>query len=267
MNTAERRHGFPSYSWAGWYGQIFFEGVVPFHETSAKKKNDWLSNQTWIIWYKYEPSTKQVSPVWDISQNSGFLVATDDDIGYRKRQPFRSQRAASRLSGNIGTTKPSQRGDTIDVTQYSYPLLQFWTATAYFKAIVSKSQETTKMKSLVLDIFDRNDNYSGCVYKNTASADNYVEESEPIELILLSKCWKPCDGSEQQALASIQEHMRLNSATKVYSNDYEDGCLFWALWIRWDGGVAERVGIAQIFQAAMEESLEPGPIWKEILLS
>ncbi|KAF4816631.1 Vacuolar membrane-associated protein iml1 [Colletotrichum siamense] len=268
-NTLERRPGFPSYTWAGWYGQVFFDDCYTRQGMAdpAIKKSDWLSNHTWIVWYKYEPQTGAVSLVWDIDQEPAFTEATADDVGYHSRRLFRPNSEATRLSGNIETTKPSQRRFTVDHIQYSYPLLQFWTVTTYFKATVSKEDNSSEIKVVVLDLFDGNGDYCGYVHQNKASTDIHTDNSEPIELILLSECWKPLNENEKYSLLDIQEGIGRCGITENYSKDYEGRSLFWALWIRWDDNVAERVGIAQIFQTAMEESLEPGPVWKEIILA
>lgn len=109
--------------------------------------------------------------------------------------------------------------------------------------------------------------YCGFVYKNRASTDNIrTDHLGLIELILLSECWKPVDDERKCLAEEIKKHVGSTFTNEVYYKDYERGRTFWALWIEWNGGVAERVGIAETFQAAMEESLELGPIWKEILL-
>lgn len=257
-DTTERRHGFPSYSWASWNGQIFIDSV--------DDSKSWLSNQTWIIWYKYEPSNGTVSLVWDSDQHSGFPTTSENDVEHRSRRIFRSNSAAARLSGNMEITKPSTRYNSIDHTQHSYPLLQFWTVTAYFRAAVYKEHGIGRFNGLVLDVFDRNDDYCGCVYSNTSSTYIQRQDKEPLELILLSACWRSGDMDDTHVLPAVRRRVYWNRATEKYARDFDDKLFLWALWIRWDGGVAERVGIGQIFHTAVEESLEPGPTWKEILL-
>ncbi|KAF4846576.1 hypothetical protein CGCSCA4_v006065 [Colletotrichum siamense] len=256
--STKRRRGFPSYSWAGWHGQIRFRD--PFSaSTSTEIKNNWLSNQTWIDWYKHEPSTGAVTRIWDVNQNPDFLEATEGDIGYRNIRSFRPKSRESRLYLNDATTHPSPRYHAIDQTQYPYPLLQFWTVSVYFSVTFSKDQEA-------IDILDRNGDYCGYAYQNAVATDTHIEELEPIELVILSECWKSDNRDEQIGRYELRKHMSSISANEEYSREFEDRNFFMALWIHWDGDVAERVGIAQIFQAAMEESLEPGPVWKEILL-
>jgi hypothetical protein len=47
----------------------------------------------------------------------------------------------------------------------------------------------------------------------------------------------------------------------------EDLKYYNALLIEWQGGIAERRGFAVMPQDAVENSLPPGPEWKEILLA
>jgi hypothetical protein len=42
--------------------------------------------------------------------------------------------------------------------------------------------------------------------------------------------------------------------------------LFWALYIVWKDGIAERQGVAQILSTSVGKSSAPGPVIKEILL-
>ncbi|GAB1318643.1 hypothetical protein MFIFM68171_08853 [Madurella fahalii] len=58
-----RRQGFPSYSWAGWRGEAWFD----VHDNL----NDWLRTRTWIIWYQRRHG-EEVRPVWDPAANKSF---------------------------------------------------------------------------------------------------------------------------------------------------------------------------------------------------
>ncbi|KAH9236581.1 hypothetical protein K456DRAFT_50443 [Colletotrichum gloeosporioides 23] len=259
--SSKRRRGFPSYSWTGWCGRVCFFGLSSRSSEDIKIINDWLSSNNWIVWYKYETSTGAISRVWDVSQNTDSPEATENDIGYCHRRAFQFKNAASRLLCNNPTTEPSPHYRTTFQGQYSYPLLQFWTVSVNFK--VSEPEESSSSQPR-FDLLDRNGHYCGYVYQYHKEPTCIgIHEGTKIELILLSECWKVEDDDVSD---DGKQDKHKYPSTGFYFKNYKGGDLFWALWIRWDGDVAERVAIAQIFQPAVEESLERGPVWKEILL-
>ena len=74
-----------------------------------------------------------------------------------------------------------------------------------------------------------------------------------VELILLSECRDAMPGSE---LCEVEDSCRIAWD------------LYWVMLIQREeeGMIAERCGLGQIYQTAVNASLEPGPVWKEIVL-
>ncbi|KAI8710994.1 HET domain-containing protein [Fusarium sp. LHS14.1] len=87
----------------------------------------------------------------------------------------------------------------------------------------------------------------------------HFDFTRSFQFILLSECWAPKSIIEE-TLAEEQDEDD-NNAPK------EDLKYYNALLKEWQGGIAERRGFAVILQDAVENSLPPGPVWKDILLA
>lgn len=80
----------------------------------------------------------------------------------------------------------------------------------------------------------------------------------------MSHCQEPTWNS---ALVSRKETvLTSDSEEAIPVGDGHPWDLFWALFIVWKDGIAERQGVAQIFSAAVGKSCTPGPQIKTILL-
>lgn len=119
--TFGRRHGFPSYSWAGWRGKYWY--ILHRHSDD----NIWLTESTWIVWYK-RSARGTLNLVWDFLANEDFPYHDDMYIGYRKRRAFQSPVP---VPFPTSRTQPTEDlGRMIPVL--NYPVLQFWTLSALF---------------------------------------------------------------------------------------------------------------------------------------
>lgn len=130
LGGLHRRQNFPSYSWAGWRGQISV--------TMPRLLNQWLEEHTWIIWYK-RSSAGVLDPVWDPSANESFPMGDLNYPGYRLRRPFRPPPG---VEIETARTYPTQTIDSESMPKTEYPLLQFWTVAAYFKIRLKKAIPT-----------------------------------------------------------------------------------------------------------------------------
>jgi hypothetical protein len=85
-----------------------------------------------------------------------------------------------------------------------------------------------------------------------------------VECILMSHCQEPTWNS---ALVLREETVLTSDSEETGSvRDDHPWDLFWALYIVWKDGIAERQGVAQILSASVGKSCAPGPEVKEILL-
>src|SRR2546430_8398601 len=57
-STFQRRLGFPSYSWSGWKGRVYWDvqDTNWYSDPLDSIRKDWLASNTWTIWYERPPS-------------------------------------------------------------------------------------------------------------------------------------------------------------------------------------------------------------------
>ncbi|KAL2019684.1 hypothetical protein VTK56DRAFT_9303 [Thermocarpiscus australiensis] len=221
-----RREGFPSYSWAGWRGGIDVEMIGDL--------NDWLQNQTWIIWYKRSTSGV-VNLVWDPAANESFPFHDTEAEGYRQRSPFqcalleeKTSRTAPTENLAVGNPRP-------------YPLLQFWTLSVFLKI------DSIDVFRPAGKLADRRGTVRGTVTFDGFEETNFFESEEPVEVILLSEANSPIPGNFEVAAPWNFYHVMLVERSAE--------------------GVVERRGIGAIDQESIYWSYPPGPVWKEVLLA
>lgn len=134
-------------------------------------------------------------------------------------------------------TQPSTYFDDGKPFPRPYPVLQFWTLAVYFNIEV----RSTKRGVLegIAGILNPDNNIScGSVSLDGFEEMPFFESLGPFEFILLSEDYGV-------------------SETETYN----------VMLLEWVDGVAERRGLGHLSKDAVHLSLDPGPIWKEILLA
>ncbi|KAI1414331.1 heterokaryon incompatibility protein-domain-containing protein [Hypoxylon sp. FL1857] len=238
----QRREGFPSWSWAGWIGPLHYGHFEP------GDKNEWLCNSTWIVWYKRDASGV-VSLVWDPEETPDFDSTNTELVGYRERRKFQLGTQSTNSGVPIAYTMPSLNLPLQTVSR-PYPMLQFWTMAGFYTVSKSKLHhdfQLEELEDLRYDVYDAR--HMPCGFLLTDGARPDFQPGRVVELIMLS-----------------EDSMWMNSASFSDDEFGRSGDVYWALYIEWDGSIAERRGICQIYRSAVEQSLEPGPVWKEIIL-
>src|SRR5947207_7376195 len=139
----QRRPMFPSYSWAGWTGNVECEEPSPnYHDPNwdgengefdveshtndeyfammAKSSEKWLAQNTWIIWYERTPS------------GSPRLISSLDERNDRRVEIIHNKRKFFKrhVDGPFLQTAPKQDAPQLKVPPYS--VLQFWTVIVVF---------------------------------------------------------------------------------------------------------------------------------------
>lgn len=236
----ERRHGFPSWSWCGWIGPLSYnDWTYRPNDPGSDTRNNWLTNNTWIVWYERSPSG-MVSPVFDAVSDEHTGATRRGDVSYRKRVPFSS---GSRTL-KIGTARTTPSLSLLPGTATRpYPILQFWTVMV---ELTLDTMKTDGYAESVFSVKDRNGQYCGYVNLDTKRPAVLPQR---FNLIILSE---------------LSENVEFGAL-----GDYDvgvSGSLYWAMYIEWDAGVAERRGLGIVYHDALECSFEPGPAWIEILL-
>ena len=227
-----RRKQFPSYTWAGWIGEVDGDTAV-----EATKMNDWLRNRTWIIWYKRSPAGI-VNPVWDIMANEEFPVNNSDYVGYRTRSQF-----GSRYDVNSTRTWPTE---TLQFERYlpDYPVLQFWTLAVWL------SMNDFEVFTAMATIVDRVGNKCGYLQMDGFEDDEFFQPNARYEFIIIS-----------------ESYSRDYDCSCRRSSYDPKPILYNALVLEWSGGIAERRGFGILCHCALGRAHLPSPWWKEILLA
>ncbi|KAI8721652.1 HET domain-containing protein [Fusarium sp. LHS14.1] len=236
-----RRPAFPSYSWTGWSGS--FKTCLRSIRLSY---NDMLRDKTWIIWYKRSTSGI-VSLVWDPSCEPFFPLDDLTFVGYRERRPFGDGR---HTPAGLDTSRTSPSA-TIEFSRGipSCHILQFWTISTFYTI------SNLDVFDAIGDLVDSNGDKCGFVSLDGFEETTYFESQTHFELILLSEAQFVSD-----------QHLR-SCSTSSYPTADGSWNLFNVLLLEWQGGLAERRGVGCLIQEAVDNSLAPGPVWKEILLA
>jgi hypothetical protein len=230
-----RRPEFPSYSWAGWRGSLDVDDV----QYVLSDLNDWLYRNTWIIWYKRSKSGI-TNLVWDVMAHEAFAHATKEDLGYRQRSPFGKRH---QFKFSTSRTVPTE---TIHFERQppGYPVLQFWTLAVHLRIV---NIDVFEAEAVLLD---NQQNKCGILYMDGFEQDTFFENGLRYEFILLS------EGTEPNVSKALSNTCGLDMKSYYH-----------VLVLEWKGGIAERRGYGKISLPAVDRSFEPGPEWKEILLS
>ncbi|KAK1834103.1 heterokaryon incompatibility protein-domain-containing protein [Podospora conica] len=226
-----RRPEFPSYSWAGWQGDL-----GRFRRVADSHIRPWLKRHTWISWYTINGSSRTTpSIVWK-RQNSVPFSWEGLDFGET-------------------TTVPSITPPVARNSRNNSVYLRFWTLSislsiprqnrglgGWYKIHDKDGEECGKINlGAVRD--DVSENEATSVFFN---------DTGPYEFILLS-------GIQRRS----SRWYGFTDTTPETAGDHE---LYNVMLLKWDGDVAERRGIGEVWKRGVLNSLDPGPTWKEITL-
>ena len=245
-STLRRRSSFPSYSWTGWQGSIIAD-LSYLDLDNNSRLNDWFLKRTWIIWHKRSPSGI-TNLVWDPGASDSFHSPDTKHWGYRHKRLFSDHR---RISKQLNTRRkiPTEEVSFSRVVP-AYPILQFWTVSVFYTITDIDVFEATGY------LADLNNAKCGFAWLDSFEETTFFESKGPFEVILLS-----------EACA----HDAYQKFDGDFNLDYPEVINQWRyyniLLLEWQGGIAERRGFGVIFQGAVDNSLAPGPVWKEIFLA
>ncbi|KAI1344551.1 HET-domain-containing protein [Xylariaceae sp. FL0016] len=228
----KRRDIFPSWSWSGWFGQIYYN-------YGSGNVANWISKNTWIIWYQRTESG-ELCPT----------LGVDDSKVSRARELF----------GSLCDTSQTEASSDIasEALKRPYALLQFWTASVHFALRrIDQDRGEQMMWSFGLywtcttcEVLDEDGANRGFVTLDDPQSSNNNYGSA--ELIILSASAENPTGagkvSDPRGMAG-------------------GGAYLWVMVVEWVGGVAERKGIGKLHRGALASAQAPGLTWKEIILA
>ncbi|OCL13977.1 HET-domain-containing protein [Glonium stellatum] len=251
-----RRFGFASWSWAGWHGQVhwFHDGLIPSGINEGRSEQEqvqgWLKKQTWITWYSN----------WGASMNTlcdGPSPLRTTSVGtneHTKRFPS--------LANNFLPSKAKLKGRAGEPQYHRF--LQFWTVSAVFNI------RPTTISSIRYSAADPEFLGAGLAIYHITNADDCV-----CGWVLLDESWAVSVETKHEfiMLAAGKHHMDFERPHadhpwkdwRYKADELLDGYFeYYTMMIRWNEGVAERLGLGRVMQQALDHGC--GARWKEILL-
>ncbi|KAK0670033.1 heterokaryon incompatibility protein-domain-containing protein [Cercophora samala] len=246
-----RRPGFPSYSWAGWRGEVLTVFMSKFK--SLFEIEVWLSSRsTWIVWYitdtngRTAPISDQVSPV-----DRQALQRNVDE----KRSWLYPEVPPVLFEGVLSGLPSLERMPSSMPNPKPYPLLRFWTLVVSLKILI------TDVFTYEARLLGKNDEDCGWVsldgFENSES-DAVLGDGNSIEVVILS------EGCPQSAF--FNDGKRVGNLLRLTEREHTYGLYYNVILVEWDGGIAERRGFGWIRKDALPLSCHPGPVWKEITM-
>lgn len=229
LQPLSRRPAFPSYSWLGWKGELkFMEGFYFF--------------EAWINWYVRYPSTGEILPIErpSVSLQERAQVtgkwASDYVATYRQPDFGVRPRECTPMDHGVPSERPAKPHPSP-----TFSLLCFSTLAVFF--------ELTGI-DYVKCVADVTHPVRGTIAVVTLDGFDEYPPARHAEFILLSKT-TPSDDD------LVEAGLRLSFSSKE---------VYMIMLIEWIDGVAERRGIGFMDALEVENSLAPGPVWKDITL-
>lgn len=254
-----RRAGFPSYSWAGWKGQVLCPWPEPddFASESSESSDEDSFNvdrltlqaretaakNSWIIWYERPPQGA-----------ARLLCERDEDPGRQREIKTRKHdlfKRRARMEHSVMETRPTATLGHLRLPEYS--VLQFWTVSLRLQI-----QEFPVPSAHRADIVNNKGNVCGQVKLPKGLRPAYGTSAEFI--LLLST------NVTEALVENPQRWNKVDSAGAMQMARGEPLELYKVMWIESHEGVSERVAVGEIEQRALRYAVESKPVWKEIIL-
>jgi len=226
----KRRKIFPSYSWAGWIGQITYHERTTIQSGAT---NFWLRRRTWIVWYERTPAG-EVNLLSDLVEKEALAELSEFQVDH----DMSSSDGARPLNTSTFQAEPV-KGAQFERSVPDYAMLQFWTIAVFYRI------DSFDVMEGIANLSDKSGKRCGTLRMDSFEEDDYFNLGSIYEFILLARSYG--DYCNQ-----CQRH---------------EGSLFYIMIIEWCGGFAERRGLGELCHTAIETSLQPGPIWKHIFLA
>ncbi|PPQ95893.1 hypothetical protein CVT26_015579 [Gymnopilus dilepis] len=241
----KRREGTPSWSWAGWHGESHF-GIGQWYSDSITRIRRALRQRTWIVWYQRKAhNIEHCELVWAPKKHRSSTTPRNFYGSHlQQRFPFECDRTTPAARTLVGAAM------YFDDTHNPSPgsgILQFWTVAMKFRLqdmVDSGTGGASEAAFSKAGLFGRDGERIGAILLNPAWHAANVPGTH--EFILL------CEGRDER-----EEHGRI---------DGEEGWKYRLMLIEWRGSWFERVALSSMAKEILDQGLEGGAVWKEIVL-
>ena len=257
----KRREGFPSWSWAGWIGQVQHEArcLEEFEDECDSEREQieqWVKARTWIVWHSSR-GTHSTAPFY--LQNGPPCLHSSVSIMATRRFPGQSQ--------NVSPT-PSLLSTALNISNKrarENRYLQFWTISAYYSIELDKSavlkyssSEPENMGNGLrrFNLHDKLGQKCGWILLDKGCIHPFSNKVEALyEFLILSEI-----KSSSTSDASMPNE--IDTGTKIERNLSEYNSMMVIL----KHGILERAGLGRVESTALVNSCKRPMRWKEILL-
>jgi hypothetical protein len=232
-----RRRGFPSWSWSGWLGEIQW-----------KYTDD---AQSWIEWHNCYPRSDHSFPEQDTKRCPPPIPQPEQKIDLMLHDPSISP-SILRFSTVSASFKLSA-AQAIHKSVIS-PLRKRLTGPS---ALSTVRPAPADPKLIRAGITDRDGHWCG-----TINLDEWwlCQVGRPLEFLIMSKV----NAFTEDELA-LWEGILPDSVEEIVYKRPDYG-VYNILLVTQQRGIYTRQGLGRILVGSLERSLEPGPLWKDILL-
>ncbi|KAF2419589.1 HET-domain-containing protein [Tothia fuscella] len=255
VNQNQRRLGFPSWSWTGWFGETFW--INRDIGKDLTEIEQWMGERTWISWFLRDARTEPNNICDQLEQESSLYSMTyaapptreESDWRFGPSFPFPQKYIPEKIKPIAG---PKQAFSKLYNYHLRYPILQFWSATVWLTSSSIVSVGTGRYA----DLIDADQRRCGSIWLDS---EDHFELKLPHLFVVLSQARHACHDDPW-----IMERHRYNQ-TMIEDPGLWD--LFWVMLLDRHGDYYERRGIGHIFQRTVGRSLPPGPSWEEIMIA
>ncbi|KAI9644917.1 hypothetical protein NHQ30_006951 [Ciborinia camelliae] len=296
-----RREGFPSWSWAGWHGQVQWRGDTmeltsygldeSSEDLERKKVTAWLRNQTWIDWYRcidgksltvWSPRSRASESSPDTSQSD---AAMTDGVGYST-----SISSPSNLYGRVKDNKallppdlPLTQLRSTSPTLTSIQYLYFSTISIQYRIRPTKAYlrygsidpPWDSTHRTIYHLLNNTSQVCGYILLPCTFPDRYPGQFYPPPPSYDENWYRGGDGTEPLfeflLLSKANYHCEWGRPHEAHPyrkswemDDYIDVHVM-MVQTREDG-VMERVGIGRVHEDAIRDGCGEGARWKNVVL-
>ncbi|OCK78533.1 HET-domain-containing protein [Lepidopterella palustris CBS 459.81] len=264
VSSCQRQPLFPSYSWAGWKGEVDTGWPMPDvgsdswrdsdnDEDSTSESSGWtektaenVNKSTWIVWYERPPQGNL-----RLINECDSLPGRQSDIQALKVRLFTTR---ARIKHNVLQTQPTHDLHHLQ-TQIPnhYSVLQFWTISV--KLCLRKFGVSSVHR---VNLVDAKDEWCGQL---RLPHDFEPQYGKVAEMILLATTDDHHILEENARMFNGVESLGPSPKTDPSLPDF-----YRAMWIQWHGDIAERVAVGEIHYSALRRPVEGKAAWKEIIL-
>lgn len=282
-----RRKKFPSWSWAGWKGEVSW---YPFDRldlmNAADEDNDFNEDKelekalesSWVTYYTtttgvqstdgHELATERIwTPAREQGQlgDDGMVNARETGLDLFRALPdvadLISELNLDSADGVVETpsqTHPRNGEDIIRIR--NYPLLIFHTLTAHYRLRTipgggdedddsddAERPTLAEYESRTYEIGGRHGEDCGVLY---ADEKLLLREDNVEKFVVLGECY------------NVEFPLEFDA----YCEEVSDEPVFWVMLVRLVDGVWERRGLGQVLQRCLGNAFKPQPRWERIVL-